>query len=108
MKITLKMYATLTSGKHGAKASLMEFYDRKVKPKKGGMIGGNFMPTSKKTVGDKAVLVVDGQTTTGSSKSCHKAGEVRIGGRDFDLKRCYKRKYVSHAGQRISTQSFGL
>lgn len=91
-------FKTTVGGSSLAKASLLKEMDQRVREAEQTPLGGRFTPTSRKTVGDKVVLSVDGETTKESLRKCHDTGvDVRIGKADFDLQRCRKVGFTSYA-----------
>jgi hypothetical protein len=61
-----------------------------------GWVAVRIQPTSSKSDKDAVMLRVDGSTTIDSYEECQKIGEVRIGERDFDMKRCGEHEYTAH------------
>lgn len=74
---------------------LMAVNDREIKPKQG-VVAIAIEETSHKDAGKgRAVVRIDGKTTHDSYQECNKIGTARIGGADFDVKRCHEHGYVA-------------
>lgn len=91
-------FKTTVGGSSLSKASFLRDADKRVREADKTPLGGRFTPTSRKTVGDKVVLSVDGETNRSHITKCRDTGiDVRVGKVDFDVKRCHKKGFMSYA-----------
>jgi hypothetical protein len=74
---------------------LMAVNDRMIKPMKG-YVAIAIEETSRKGAGKgRAIVRIDGKTAHDSYEQCNKVGTARIGGSDFDVKRCHQHGFVA-------------